>query len=259
MSSGFTSLIAVDIGNSATHLGVFSADSNDQWPQPAQVTQAATSELAFDAIEDWLLPEPSRWCVASVHRQAEQRLAAWINEHRPRDAYQLLSYRDLPLDVRVDYPERVGVDRLVGAVAANRRRSADLPAIVIDAGSAVTVDLVAADGAFLGGAILPGIAMSARALADGTDLLPFVRTFTSDDPPPVVGKSTEAAIRSGLFWGTVGAVRELVDRMNADAGGNAQVFVTGGYADILAALLGQRAEAVPSLVLSGIALVARRQ
>jgi type III pantothenate kinase len=151
----------------------------------------------------------------------------------------------------------VGLDRLAAAVAANRLRSPGRSAIVIDAGTAVTVDLVGATGAFQGGVILPGFQMAARALADDTDLLPMVPFSTNGEPPSVVGKTTEAAIRSGLFWGCVGAVRGLVDRMARQTGSEPELFVTGGDAESLTVHLGPAAQFVPNLVVIGIALAAR--
>ncbi len=111
----------------------------------------------------------------------------------------------------------VGIDRLVDAVAVNRLRDAGRPAVVVDVGSAITVDLVSRDGAFLGGAILPGIAMSARAIHEFTDLLPLVEMSELIAPPPVLGTATAPAMESGLFWG---ADRRdpAVDRPAADGG-----------------------------------------
>jgi type III pantothenate kinase len=105
----------------------------------------------------------------------------------------------------------VGIDRLLDAVAANRLRHPAAPAVVVDVGTAITVDLVAADGSFQGGAILPGIAMSARALHAFTDLLPLVDVRELSSPPPPLGTSTVAALQSGLFWGAVGAIRQLLE------------------------------------------------
>ncbi len=93
-------------------------------------------------------------------------------------------------------------------------------------GTAITVDLVSADGAFLGGAILPGIAMSARALHEFTDLLPLVDLAELAAPPPALGTETEAALRAGLFWGAVGGVRELMGQLAGPE--RPQVILTGG-------------------------------
>jgi type III pantothenate kinase len=127
---------------------------------------------------------------------------------------------------------------------------------VIDAGSAITVDLVAEDGAFEGGAILPGFEMMATALQTQTDQLPLVSENPHDEIPDVVGRSTVAAIQSGLFWGHVGAVRELVDRIQLHAGQKPQVFIAGGDAARLAPFLKLKppAQVVPHLVFEGIRL-----
>jgi type III pantothenate kinase len=145
-------------------------------------------------------------------------------------------------------------------VAVNRLREADRAAVIVDVGTAITVDLVSADGAFLGGAILPGLQMSARALHEFTDLLPLVDVSELAAPPPALGTATEPAMQSGLFWGAVGAMRELIEQLHkAATGGRAgrpQVFLTGGAGAGVAELLGSDARYVPNLTLAGIALAA---
>ena len=139
-------------------------------------------------------------------------------------------------------------------MAVNRLRDAGRPAVIVDVGTAITVDLVSADGAFLGGAILPGIAMSARALHEFTDLLPLVDVSELAAPPPALGTATVAAIRAGLFWGAVGGLRELIGQL---AGAERpEVILTGGASPAVAELLGQSARLVPHLTLAGIALAA---
>ena len=91
------------------------------------------------------------------------------------------------------------MDRLAAAVAANRLHQ-NCPAVVVDAGTAITVDSVAVDGVFQGGIIMPGMRMMLRSLATGTDLLPLIEAGFSDAIPDVIGRSTEDAIRSGVFW-----------------------------------------------------------
>ena len=102
-----------------------------------------------------------------MHRGAAARLSAvladWAKQSGEDCPIRQLTYRDVPLTIRVDEPARVGIDRLLAALAADRLRQRDRAAIVVDLGTAITVDLVDADGAFAGGAILPGIATSARA------------------------------------------------------------------------------------------------
>ena len=251
-------LLAVDIGNQQIKLGLFLGDSGNPLPSPAEIWRIPTGEPSFESLASRLPPAPLAWCAATVHRPAEQQLAAWVRQRRPQDSYRLLQAQDLPLAIHVDQPRRVGSDRLLAAVAVNRLRAPDCAAIVIDAGTAITVDLVSAAGAFEGGVILPGFRLIARALAQGTDLLPEVAYDPAAEPPPVVGKSTAAAIRSGLFWGQVGAVRQVAQQMSDALATPPQVFVAGGDAERLAAFL-PHAQIVPELVLAGIWIAGSRQ
>ncbi len=266
-------LIAVDIGNARIKLGAFrtATDVGEGLPVPVATLPLLGAPLSgaplagdcveLEHIEPWLAKmfssTPSdgcRWWIGSVNRASASRLVDWLRTHRPDDSITLLAAGDLPLEVRLSRPDMVGVDRLIDAVAANRLRTPDRPAVVVDVGTAITVDAIAADGAFLGGAILPGIAMAARALHDYTDLLPLLNMAELTSPPPALGDCTEAAMQSGLFYGAVGAIRELVGRMAEDA--TPEVFLTGGAGPAVASLLGADAHHVPHLTLAGIAVVA---
>jgi type III pantothenate kinase len=103
--------------------------------------------------------------------------------------------------------------------------------VIVDAGSAITVDAVDAKGRFIGGAIAPGPELQARALHEHTALLPLV-PFAK--PASALGKDTEQAIQSGIYWGGVGAVAELVRQVSKHAGEHPQLFVTGGHGQLLA-------------------------
>lgn len=248
-------LIAVDIGNSSTKLGWFGEwpNGNNALPVPQQVRDCPTAQPLPAEVARELPSGPATWRVASVHREAEKLLENWVRLNRPQDDFKILTYRDLPLEVRVEFPDRVGLDRLAAAVAASVIR-AGKPAIVVDAGTAITVDLVSAGGAFEGGVILPGFRLTAQALAAGTNQLPLASFTGQDQPPPVVGKNTDGAIRSGLFWGAVGAVREVIERMSAGLDVQPHVFVTGGDLRHLAPLVSPHSQFVPNMVLSGIAI-----
>jgi len=252
-------LIAVDIGNSSTKLGVFDLQvSGAALPTVGRTCAFTTGQ---SPSHDCLSVIPSircRWHIASVHRLGTEVLTGWLQQNRSADEFRLLCHHDLPIEARVDRPDRVGLDRLAAAVAANVVRMQGAPAIVVDAGSAITVDLVASDGGFEGGVILPGFRMSAEAL-DSADQLPLVSFSPTDAPPQVVGKDTQAAIRSGLFWGAVGAVREVVERMKRDLPQQPDILVTGGDLRQLANQLGDGARFIPNLVLSGIAVAAAQR
>jgi type III pantothenate kinase len=170
-----------------------------------------------------------------------------------------VTYEDVPIEICVDEPHRVGIDRLAAAVAADYLRTTRCPAIIVDHGTAITVDTIDRDGSFLGGIIFPGIALLAQSLAEGTDALPLVPVDDLDSLPSPIGKSTTAAIRAGLSWGVVGAVREIVIGQRAVVGTDADVMVTGGGGGILAQLICKDNQFAvryePHLVLSGIVMI----
>src|SRR5581483_3656335 len=106
-------------------------------------------------LELWNLQESLCWVVAGVNPPARDALIDWLRQRAAAVAV-IESARQLPLTVRLDKPDAVGIDRLLNAVAANTRRAGGVPAVVVGAGTAVTVDWLDAAGAFCGGAILPG-------------------------------------------------------------------------------------------------------
>jgi type III pantothenate kinase len=256
MTNGPPNLIAVDVGNSALKLGLFSTISSDSIPRPLSVLRIDVAD-ELDRTELFLPPEPVLWSVVSVNRSSEADLRRWVRRERGKDEYHLLTYDILPLQLAVRFPDRVGVDRLVSSVAVNRRRPVHEPAIIVDAGTAVTVDVVDGSGVFQGGAILPGLRTAARSLAVSTDALPTTDPLDDDHQPVVIGKSTEEAIRSGVIWGVVGAVKELVARMRQELDCRAPVFCTGGQGRFLSRLLGTGVQFIPHLVLEGAAIAAR--
>ena len=126
-------LIAVDIGNSSTKLGWFeggfASAAPSALPGPSFTVDYPTGQSPPAESVDRLPQSPARWRVASVQREGQRQLAEWVLTHRPQDDFRVLAYTDLPLEVRVDFPGRVGVDRLAAAVAAaSAYRRTRLPA-----------------------------------------------------------------------------------------------------------------------------------
>lgn len=276
-----SSLTVVDVGNSRIKFGAFEFPLPAVGlPEPVRTLSVAAGETDFAGLEAWLIDRPdcaSRWLIASVNRDATARLTAALHARGIRQTastepsltepgltivpgyYRLLTHDDLPIKARVENPQAVGIDRLLGAMAANRLRHPDEPAIVISVGSAIVVNFIDRFGELHGGAILPGIGMAARALHDFTDQLPLIPMDELLDPPPALGTSTLAAMRSGLYHGAIGAMRYLVEKITSELGPSRhppRVFLTGGAAPIVAGLLGPKTMHVPHLVLGALAILA---
>lgn len=133
----------------------------------------------------------------------------------------------LPVDVRVDEGTQVGPDRLVNTVAGYTLYGGDL--IMVDFGTATTFDVVDTDGAYLGGVISPGVNLSLEALHQAAAALPHVDITR---PQRVVGTNTVACMQSGVFWGYVGLVREICERIKAERDREMRVISTGGLAPL---------------------------
>lgn len=135
----------------------------------------------------------------------------------------------LPISITVDNPEEVGSDRLVTAIAAKETYGG--PLIVIDFGTATTFDVLDHSGAYLGGLIAPGINLSMDALHMSTALLPEV-SVGKPEGGSVIGTSTVSAMKSGIFWGYIGLIEGVVQRIQTERGGGLKVIATGGLAPL---------------------------
>ena len=133
----------------------------------------------------------------------------------------------LPVEPRVDIGTTVGPDRLVNAAAAHDLYGGNV--LVVDFGTATTFDVVDDDGAYVGGVIAPGVNLSLEALHMAAAALPHVDITK---PQRVVGTNTVACMQSGIFWGYVGLVREIRDRIVAERGRTMRVIATGGLAPL---------------------------
>lgn len=262
-------VLVADVGNSRIKLAVV-ADHGAAEGLPRRLPAIARrhdlDSHAFRAahLEEWLqaaAPGPAVVLVASVHDAAATRLEAALaavsaTSHRPL-RQRRITHADLPLALGVAEPDRAGIDRLCGAAAAVLVKAADRPAIVVDCGTAATVDMVTADGTFSGGAILPGPALMARGLSEGTSKLPEVAALGRSPPPPMPGRCTRDAIAAGVGFGIQGAVARLVAEAQASLRGQAEVILTGGWRGAVRAALPGAVE-IPDLVLHGVALAAAR-
>ncbi len=243
-------MIVADVGNSRMKWG----RCDDR-----QVVDAVALPLddpaAWEACwKRFVGPEPLIWVVAGVNPDRIAQLVEWLNSRATKISI-LDSYQRLPIALAVDHPERVGIDRLLNALAAKSRDRAGRPAALVDAGSAVTVDWLDAEGVFRGGAIFPGLRLMARALHDYTARLPAVEVVSPVPNPPA--PATEPAIAAGIHGAVVGGIAYLVRRMAAALRADPVVYLTGGDASLLAPALDVPFELWPNMTLEGIRLTAR--
>lgn len=157
------------------------------------------------------------------------------------------------IDVLVERPEEVGADRVANAVGAYHEYGG--PKIVVDFGTATTFDVIDEDGSYLGGTITPGINLSLEALHRAAAQLPRVAIGR---PERVIGKSTVQAMRSGIFWGYVGLIDGMVERIRGELGTSAGVIATGGLASLFTECCSVLDCADPHLTLKGLLEVYRR-
>ena len=219
-------VLACDVGNSAIHFAPVAGE--EVGPQRVMRT-GELAGLGKTLADMWsTLPEPKELVACSVNPTALKALEAAASESLSQDV--LVIGRDLPLPIPTDlaHPESTGVDRLCAAIAAYDRLGA--ACVVADFGTAITIDCVNDEGVFLGGAILPGLALAAKALAGNTAQLPDVDLA---EPAGVFGKDTDEAIRLGVVQGARGALREFVERYATELGHWPTVILTGGDAELI--------------------------
>ena len=159
------------------------------------------------------------------------------------------------INIRYENPRELGSDRIANAVAAYDEYGGEKPVIFIDFGTATTFDVVDEHGAFLGGAIFPGIKLASEALVSGTAKLP---RFALAQPEHVIGRTTLTNLQSGMFYGYVGMVTNLVQQMKKELGKDAVVVATGG----MAVLIAEEAKVIDKLdgllTLKGLRLIYER-
>jgi type III pantothenate kinase len=175
------------------------------------------------------LKQPVEWCVSSVHEGALRTLEIALSQCRPHDQLRKVTHLDVPMALDVESPEKLGIDRLLAAFAAYQSNKCKGPIVSIQAGTAVTVDLVSSTGCFMGGAILPGMGLALSSLSRGTSKLPLINNVVSNSEATLPGKNTEQAILAGVQASILGGTIYLVKRYrSAHADNQIPVVVSGG-------------------------------
>jgi type III pantothenate kinase len=254
-------LLALDIGNSNITIGLFRAGALLATRRAATDPEATTDEL--ELLLDGLLrldgiaiADLDAIALASVVPLLSSAIES-IADRRDRPLL-VANAGSMPLAVRVDRPGEVGADRLVNALAAARLHGT--PAVVIDCGTATTFDCVATDGAYVGGAIAPGLVLGLEALAARTAKLPRIELRA---PDRAIGRDTVSAMQSGAILGYQALVSGLLGRVRAEladandvAAASVRAILTGGLAAAPWARGIEGIDAIdPDLTLKGLAIL----
>lgn len=254
-------LLAVDVGNTHTVAGLFAGDElADHWRLKSDA-DATGDELAVTfgqllALDGRALPEVTQVVVSSVVPGLSQAYREFALRYAGGDAVVVGPGTRTGMRIASDNPHEVGADRIVNAVAAYERFGRSC--IVIDMGTATTFDAVSDDGAYLGGAIAPGLGISIAALVRHAALLASVDLVV---PERAIGTNTVSSMQSGALLGAISQLEGMLRRFRAELpqGDDVPAVATGGQAGLLAPHVHGLDEFDPLLTLRGLQIVASRQ
>jgi len=251
-------LLAIEQGNTNT---LFAVHDGESWI--AQWRTATEASRTADEYAVWLtqllamrqiaLASLDGCIISSVVPQSIFNLRNLARRYLNVEPLVIGDNVELGIPVRISKPSEAGADRLVNAIGAHLVYPGDL--IVIDSGTATTFDIVAADGAFEGGAIAPGINLSLQALHEAAAMLPRIAI---QRPETVIGKDTVSNMQSGVFWGYVSLIEGMVARIKAEWGAPMTVVGTGGVASLFEGATQSIDRFDPALTIRGLLEIWRR-
>lgn len=249
-------LLVIDVGNTNTVLGVYAGEEMvEDWRIR---TERNTTEDEFSILVTGLFAQSGirfqdirSTIISSVVPPMVTILDSFCRKYlgQPPQWVDARSYKGMPN--LYHNPGDVGADRIVNAVAAYHKYKTSL--IIIDFGTATTFDAISEAGEYMGGAISPGIVISAEALFIKASRLPRVEILTP--PERVVGKDTSGSIQSGVIYGYAGLVDGMVRRMSAEMGSDPKVIATGGLADLMRQVTTEIEAVEPRLTLDGLKII----
>ena len=254
-------LLAIDIGNSNVSLGWFMDGALVQRRRAVTAPGSTSRELEL-LLDETLGRDGLTFADVGAIALASvvPSLTSALEELAARRSRSILvaDASNMPIGIRVDHPETVGADRLVNALATARLHGT--PAVVADLGTATTVDAVAADGAFVGGAIAPGLDLGLEALASRTAQLPRIDLVV---PDRAIGRDTVSAMQSGTVFGYQALVSGLISRVRAElatdtgtAPDSVRTILTGGLSAVSWASAIEGVDVIdPDLTLKGLAIL----
>jgi type III pantothenate kinase len=253
-------LLAADVGNTQTHIGVFKKDVLIHEWRASTDARRTTDEWAlvfghFLQLEGLSFnSEISGVAICSVVPRATQELRDMTDKYFGFPPVVVEPGIKTGIAIVTDNPREVGADRIANAVGAHHLFP-DEPTVICDFGTAITVDALSARGEYLGGSITAGIDTMATALFSATAQINRVELVA---PPAAIGKSTTASVQSGIIYGTAGMVDGLVERVIKELGGHARVIATGGFAPAMAQHCHRLERVEPRLTLLGLRLIFER-
>lgn len=249
-------ILAIDVGNTHTVLGVY---ANQTWRSWRAHTNPARTEDEHGALlhsffaREGLPMAVEGAIIASVVPALEETLRMLCQNWLSVDPLFVNASLDLGLTVDYDPPTAVGADRLANAVGAVEHYGA--PAIVVDFGTATTLDAISKDRAYVGGAILPGVFLALEALAGRTAKLPRIAL---DHAPEPIGRNTPDSLRSGILLGSAGAIEYLAAQFKQSLGDETRVIATGGLGGLIAPMCPSIETSDPMLTMEGLRLIFER-
>jgi type III pantothenate kinase len=250
-------LLAVDIGNTVTTLGVFEGDKlRASWHMGTNIHRMPDeyAALLLNLLRHQGLDtsDINQVALCSVVPPLITTYEELFRNYFHLSPLVVGAGVKTGVRIRMDNPREVGTDRIVDAAAAHHLYGG--PVIIIDLGTATTFDAVSKEGDYLGGAIAPGINTAAEALFTKTAVLPRVELLR---PKQAIGTNTIAAMQSGIVFGYVGLIEGIVARLQKELGGKAQVVATGGWAELIAKETTAIDVVNPDLTLIGLKLIHR--
>jgi type III pantothenate kinase len=248
-------LLAVDVGNTQTHIGMFSDGSLVEHWRFATVRESTSDELATVLVgllelRGLALKDIDGAIVSSVVPQLVHEYDGVSTRYLGGVVKIVGPGLKSGIPIRTENPHEVGADRLVNAVAAYDH--VGNACIVVDFGTAITYDVVSAEGELLGAIISPGVEISMEALSERAARLPKVEL---EEPKELIGRSTQASIQSGVVYGFAGQVDGIVSRLRQELGVEAITIATGGLATSIAPFCEEIDEVDDLLTLTGLRLL----
>jgi type III pantothenate kinase len=250
-------LLAIDVGNTQTHLGMFRDEELVEHWRFATVRDSTADELAtvlvgLLALRDLSLRDVTGAVVSSVVPQLSHEYGQ-LGERYLHGLQVIGPGMKTGIPIRTENPHETGPDRLVNAVAAYERVGA--ACVVVDFGTTINYDIVSAEGELLGAIFTPGVEISIQALAQRTARLPPIEI---EAPSELIGRNTVAAIRSGIVYGFAGQVDAIVGRLREEMGDEITAIATGGLANTIVPFCDQIDEVDDLLTLTGLRLIWER-